>query len=113
MAEYAADVQSASNELVGYIEELKERRSELDRVIQKEEEEKARVTSELKALTDRLGRIQDSLGKKHAMRQDFDRTIRDTSDSFNKILDSSRLLLSSVKQESLALHSRVDHTGGN
>ena len=106
MAATGADVQSTSNELVSLIEELKERRTEIDRVIKKEEEEKTRIVAEIKALNDRLQIVDESLKKRNAMRNDFDRTIAETSASFYKILDSSRILLSAVKQESLALVQR-------
>lgn len=103
MASLGADVQSTSNELVSVIEELKERRSELDRVIKKEEEEKLRLIAEIKVLTDRLNAVDESVTKKHAARTEFDRMITETSAAFAKILDSSRLLLSSVKHDSLLL----------
>ena len=106
MAAVGADVQATSNELVALIEELKERRSELDRVIKKEEDEKLRLVAELRALNERLQLVDDSLQKKHAARADFDRTIQDTSNAFNKILESSRMLLSSVKQDSMLLTHR-------
>lgn len=103
MASLGSDVQTASNELVTLIEDLKERRTELDRVIKKEEEEKLRLAAEIKALTDRLRLVDESLVKKHAARAEFDKTITETSSAFSKILDSSRLLLSSVKQEAIML----------
>jgi Sjoegren syndrome nuclear autoantigen 1 len=106
MAAVGADVQATSNELVQLIEELKERRSELDRVIKKEEEEKLRLLAELRALNERLQLVEDSLQKKHAARGDFERTIQDTSNAFNKILESSRMLLSSVKQDTMLLAHR-------
>ncbi|CUF10713.1 Hypothetical protein, putative [Bodo saltans] len=103
MAALGADVQMASNELVTLIEDLKERRTELDRVIKKEEDERLRLAAEIKNLTDRLRLVDESLAKKHAARGEFDKTISETSSAFSKILDSSRLLLSSVKQESIML----------
>lgn len=103
MAALGADVQMASNELVTLIEDLKERRTELDRVIKKEEDEKLRLAAEIKNLNDRLRLVDESLAKKHAARSEFDKTISETSTAFSKILDSSRLLLSSVKQESILL----------
>lgn len=106
MAELGADVQATSNELVGIMEQLKERRTELDRIIQKEEEAKGRIEKEMKALQERLTRLSDGLDKKYAARQEFDKTIHETTAAFNQILDSSRLLLSSVKQDTLTLTNR-------
>lgn len=103
MASLGADVQTTSNELVILIEDMKERRAELDRVIKREEEEKLRLLGEIKTLTDRLSAVDDSLNRKVQTRQEFDRTIAETSSAFSKILDSSRMLLSTLKQDTLAL----------
>ena len=101
MSHVGADMQQTSNELVAIIEELKEKRNELDRSIQKEEEEKARIVAEMKILSERLSRIDDSLNHKQSTMAEFDSTIESTSAQFSKILDSSRLLLQSVKSEAL------------
>lgn len=106
MASLGVDVQSTSNELVSLIEDMKERRTELDRVIKKEEDERLKLLATIKGLQDQLAVVEDSLSKKHAARTEFDRTISETSQAFAKILDSSRLLLSSVKQESLLLSQK-------
>lgn len=103
MASLGADVQTTSNELVILIEDMKERRADLDRVIKREEEEKLRLLGELKALTDRLNAVEDSLNRKLHTRQEFDRTIAETSAAFSNILDSSRKLLSTLKQDTLSL----------
>ena len=103
MASLGAEVQSTNNELVTIIEELKDRRTELDRNIKKEEEERLRLIAELQALQERLTLVEESLQKKYTTRNEFDRTIAETSSQFTKILDSSRLLLSSVRQQSLML----------
>jgi Sjoegren syndrome nuclear autoantigen 1 len=101
MTAVGADLQSTNNELVAIIEELKERRNELDRLIQREEEEKSKIINEMKMLSDRLARVEDSLQHKLHTRAEFDSTIEATSMQFAKILDSSRLLLQSVKSESV------------
>jgi len=110
MAAVGADVQATSNELVSVIEELKERRQELDRAIKREEEEKSRLVAELLAIQDRLRTVDDSLQRKMVARQEFDKTIVDTSAAFAKILESSRLLLSTVKQDSLMLGGNTSTT---
>ena len=61
MAETGATLQNTNNELVKCIEELRERRSEADRMIMKEEEEKARVVHELQILTERLKRLDEGV----------------------------------------------------
>ena len=107
MASTGADIQGTNNELVSIIEDLKERRADLDRAIQKEEDDRALVASQIQELTSRLTALDQSLQHKYAARRDFDETIQSTAVSFANILDSSRVLLSTVKRESLALASRA------
>ena len=107
MAGVGADLQTANNELVAIVEELKDRRADLDRGIQKEEEAKAQLTAEIQALTARLRAVDESLRQKYAVRADFDKTIQETAVSFANILDSSKILLATVKKDSLALHTRA------
>lgn len=107
MAAVGADVQATSTELVNLIEELRERRNDVDSSIKREEEEKNKVIGEMKALAERLRLLEDSLKRKYTAREDFDRAINETSTQFARILDTSRNLLSSVKQESVALSKRM------
>ena len=107
MAAVGADVQATSTELVNLIEELRERRTDVDTSIKREEEEKNKVIGEMKALAERLRLLDDSLKRKYTAREDFDRAIHETSTQFSKILDTSRNLLSSVKQESMSLSKRM------
>jgi Sjoegren syndrome nuclear autoantigen 1 len=107
MASYGADLQGTSNELVAIIEELKLRRAELDRAIQREEDDRAQVVSQIQELNARLNGLDHALSFKYAARKDFDETIQTTAVSFANILDSSRLLLSTVKRDSLSLASRA------
>ena len=112
MASVGADLQSTNNELVGIIEQLKTKRGELDASIQREEEQRRHMQAELHALTARLKVADDNLAVKHAARDDFDKTIQETAVSFAHILDSSRVLLSSVKRDSLAIQGGVEFREG-
>lgn len=107
MASTGADMQATNNELVTIIEELKDKRQLLDRSIQVDEEERHHLNHELKLLQAKLQRIDDSLAKKYAARGDFDKTIQETAVAFGNILDSSRVLLTAVKRESLGLASKA------
>jgi Sjoegren syndrome nuclear autoantigen 1 len=106
MASLGADLQSTNNELVSIIEELKERRQELDRAIQREEDDRSLVAAQIQELTARLSALDQALQLKYVARKDFDETIQSTAVSFSNILDSSRVLLSTVKRDSLMLASR-------
>lgn len=107
MAAVGAEVQAANSELVQLIEELRERRADVDKGIRREEEERDRVIAEMKTLAERLRLLDESISRKESARADFDRTITETSAHFAKILESSRVLLSSVKQDSLSLAQRM------
>ncbi|NWY05306.1 SSNA1 protein, partial [Nothoprocta ornata] len=81
------------------MEELRGRRDELARLIQGEEEERGRLQGQIWALTERLARANESLARKVAARNDFDRTIAETEAAYGKILESSQTLLSVLKGE--------------
>ncbi len=73
----------------------------------REEEEKAKIQNDLRILTDKLNRINDSLGRKHQARQEYEKTLQETEAAYNKILESSQTLLHVLKRESLTLNKKV------
>ncbi|KAF8282528.1 sjogren s syndrome nuclear autoantigen 1 [Trypanosoma cruzi cruzi] len=103
MASLGSDVQATSNELVSAIEELKERRTEIERSIRCDEEERNRVLAELKALNARLTTIEESLRQKIGAKSVLDKVIHETSEGFRGIVEASRKLLSNVREESSGL----------
>ncbi|KAJ9457938.1 13 kDa deflagellation-inducible protein [Diplonema papillatum] len=109
MADTGVTLQSTNAELLNHIEGMKEKRGELDRFIQKEEEEKARIVNDLRILNERLARVDEGLARKYAARQEYDKTIAETENAFSKIIDSSRTLLHVLKRESTALSKK--HVG--
>ena len=64
MANQGASLQNYNNELVKCVEDLREKREEINRQILKEEEEKAKIQRDLSILTDRLSTINESLARK-------------------------------------------------
>uniref|UniRef100_A0A9J7Z0S7 Sjogren syndrome nuclear autoantigen 1 n=1 Tax=Cyprinus carpio carpio TaxID=630221 RepID=A0A9J7Z0S7_CYPCA len=81
------------------IEELCSKREELNRLIQQEEAEKSRLQHDIRVLTEKLSRVNESLARRLAARADFDRTIAETEAAYMKILESSQTLLSVLKKE--------------
>lgn len=67
------------------IEDLCAKRDELHQQILQDEEEKQRVQHDLRILTERLAEINDSLARKIAMRNDYDRTISETESAYRKV----------------------------
>ena len=103
MASQGASLQNYNNELVKCIEDLREKREEINRQILKEEEEKAKIQRDLSILTDRLSTINEQLGRKIQARNEYDRTIQETEAAYMKILESSQTLLQVLKRETVNL----------
>lgn len=99
MTQQAAALQTYNNELVKCIEDLHSKREELNRQIKQEEEEKDRLQHDIRVLSEKLSRVNESLTQRLAARATFDRTIAETEAAYTKILESSQSLLSVLKQE--------------
>lgn len=92
--------------MVKCIEDLREKREEVNRQILKEEEEKAKIQKDLSILTDRLQKLNESLTRKQQARNEYDKTIQETEAAYMKILESSQTLLHVLKRESVNLTKR-------
>ena len=99
-------LQNYNNELVKCIEDLREKREEVNRQILKEEEEKAKIQKDLSILTDRLQKLNESLTRKQQARNEYDKTIQETEAAYMKSLESSQTLLHVLKRESVNLTKR-------
>ena len=64
----------------------------------------------MKLLGARHKELEDTLGKKYATRQEFDRTISETENAFLKILESSQTLLHVLKKEGASLNKKKAQT---
>lgn len=103
MAGQGASLQNYNNELVKCIEDLREKREEINRQVLKEEEEKAKIQRDLSILTERLSTINEALARKIQARNEYDRTIQETEAAYMKILESSQTLLQVLKRETVNL----------
>lgn len=108
MAALGSDVQATSVELVAVIEKMRERKGLLDEHISAEETERERLVQELRVMQARVAALDDSLARKRAVRTDLDRTIAETYSAFKNILDASKKLLSTAKEESSSLRAQID-----
>ncbi|KAH9492569.1 Sjoegren syndrome nuclear autoantigen 1 [Bulinus truncatus] len=106
MSQQGAALQSYNNELVKCIEELCCKRDEIHRSILQEEDEKVKLQNDIRVLTEKLAKVNESLAKKIASRNEFDRTIAETEAAYMKILESSQTLLSVLKRESQSLKEK-------
>jgi sjoegren syndrome nuclear autoantigen 1 len=108
MAALGSDVQATSVELVSVIEKMRERKTMLDEYISAEEAERERLVNELRAMQAKLAALDESLARKRAVRTDLDRTIAETYSAFKSIVDASKKLLTTAKEESSALRAQID-----
>eukprot|EP00304_Pavlova_gyrans_P016378 CAMPEP_0206033128 /NCGR_PEP_ID=MMETSP1466-20131121/422_1 /ASSEMBLY_ACC=CAM_ASM_001126 /TAXON_ID=44452 /ORGANISM="Pavlova gyrans, Strain CCMP608" /LENGTH=205 /DNA_ID=CAMNT_0053407295 /DNA_START=44 /DNA_END=662 /DNA_ORIENTATION=- len=106
MAQQGATLQNYNNDLVRCIEDLREKREEVNRAIASDEEEKAKIQNDLRILTERLSRLNDGLARKISSRNEYDRTIQETEAAYQKILESSQTLLHVLKRESVNLSKK-------
>lgn len=103
MASQGASLQNYNNELVKCIEDLRDKREEINRQIIKEEEDKTKIQKDIAVLTERLTIINESLARKSQARSEYDRTLQETESAYMKILESSQTLLGVLKRESVNL----------
>ncbi|DBA72484.1 hypothetical protein WJX82_011135 [Trebouxia sp. C0006] len=106
MAAQGAALQSHNNELVKCIEDLREKREEVQKQIRDEEGEKAKLQQDLQVLTKRLAHINDGLARKMATRTEYDKVIQETEGAYHKILESSQTLLTVLKRESVSIQKK-------
>jgi len=131
------------------IEDLRDKREEINRQILKEDEEKAKVCgsptprggvtcldgmllatcegpvwgvdffpsavnlqiqNDLAVLTKRLSHLNDSIARKVASRNEYDKTISETEAAYLKILESSQTLLTVLKRETVTLTKKQQPT---
>ena len=92
MTQQGATLQNYNNELVKCIEDLREKREEVNKSINEDEEEKAKIQNDLRILTERLARINDNLARKISSRNEYDKTIQETEAAYSKVRRAPRLL---------------------
>eukprot|EP00002_Diphylleia_rotans_P039870 TRINITY_DN9357_c0_g1_i1.p1 TRINITY_DN9357_c0_g1~~TRINITY_DN9357_c0_g1_i1.p1 ORF type:complete len:111 (+),score=28.63 TRINITY_DN9357_c0_g1_i1:62-394(+) len=103
MSQQGATLQNYNNELVRCLEELRTRREEVHRQILREEDERNKIQNDIRILTERLNKANESLSRKISARSEYDRTIVETEAAYNKILESSQTLLNLLKRDSAHL----------
>lgn len=67
------------------IEDLHSKREALNRQIRQEEEEKDRLQHDIRILSEKLSRVNESLAQRLAARATFDRTIAETEAAYTKV----------------------------
>lgn len=101
---------SYNNELDKCLEDLRERREEVHRLLIAEEDEKARVQKQISLLSDNLVKLNDSLLRKQRALEEYDKTIAESTNALNKIRDSSQTLLQVLRKERDNLNNNMKTT---
>ena len=65
------------------------KRDEIHKSILQEEEEKQKLQNDIRVLTERLAKVNESLAKKMASRNEFDKTIAETETAYMKVIELS------------------------
>ena len=77
--------------LISGINDLCAKRDEVHKQILQEEEEKQKLQNDIRILTERLAKVNESLSKKMASRNEFDKTIAETEGAYMKVFSSHDL----------------------
>ncbi|XP_043476873.1 Sjoegren syndrome nuclear autoantigen 1 homolog, partial [Leptopilina heterotoma] len=91
------------------INELKGVRKNLDEQIHAEEEKRNQLMKEVERMSYKINELNESLSKKAAVRHEYDRTIQEAEGAYEKIIESSQLLLNLLKREAANLDETL-HT---
>ena len=113
MAEQGAALQSYNNELVKCLDELCEKRSLLQKDIDKEEEQKFSLETQFKTIQDKLTRTNARLDDKYATKAEYDKLISESEQAYMKILESSQVLLNVVKRDAATLNHKSSSSEKN
>ena len=113
MSAQSSHLNNTNNDLVKMMDSINGQRSEIQSLIDQEEEEKRQIEEQMRALADRLEVINGSLAKKYITRNEYDKTIQETQSAFNKILESSQTLLHVLRKEGAQLYKKKVNTIGD
>merc|ERR1711981_837579 len=94
-----AQLDEYNNELKKCIEELTQKQKQIEDEMKAEEAKKMSAQQSLREQTEKLSRINDSLGRKVSARNEYDTTIQETEAAYLKILESSQTLDQVMKRQ--------------
>ena len=99
MSNEGSDFQLYKNELVMCSEEMCTKREEIHIQIIVEEEEKNKIQANIRTLVERLTKVTESLSKKYAVQNDYDKTIAESETAYLKIIESSQTIVHASRKE--------------
>lgn len=89
-----------NNEFVDNLNTLKEKRKKLVKKIRKEEQINKHLIAKIGALQKEQTKLEASLIKKNKSLEKMNSTIQNTSTAYNKIIETSHVLLAVLKKDS-------------
>ncbi|XP_060567810.1 microtubule nucleation factor SSNA1-like [Ruditapes philippinarum] len=102
-----ATLQQYSLELLTCIDEMRFKRDTLHKHIQKEITEKDKLQSDLRRLTDRLVKVNETICDKVIARNRLDETIRETEAAFTNLAMGSESLLRFMKKVTASIQPEI------
>merc|ERR1711966_397311 len=93
------DSRGYNTDLQRCLDELQAKKGKIAADMESERALRAHHEEELRQLTEKLSRINDSLGRKVSARNEYDTTIQETEAAYLKILESSQTLDHVMKRQ--------------
>ena len=93
-------------DMIKRIENLREKREDMNRHISKQELDKKELERQLSVLTDKMNKLNSELTKNIVLRNEYNRTIQETEGAYMKILESSQTLLHVLNRETNSLTNK-------
>ncbi|XP_073995267.1 uncharacterized protein isoform X2 [Rhodnius prolixus] len=85
MGEQGAALQKCNQELVKCIEQIKVKRFEISREIEKEDMIKVELETELASIKQKLDEVNNSLKKKLTIKENYDMALQESEDAYMKV----------------------------
>ena len=89
-----------NNEFVDNLSSLKDKRKKLLKKIKREEQINVHLKAKIQALQEQQTKLEASLIKKNKSLEKMNSTIQSTSTAYNKIIETSHVLLAVLKKDS-------------
>nr|CAH8823104.1 unnamed protein product [Trichobilharzia regenti]CAH8823114.1 unnamed protein product [Trichobilharzia regenti] len=93
MIQDAQILQQHNTELIKLIEDLCQKRDQLQKAIIEEDDEKNRLQHDMRIISEKLAKVNDSLSKKLVIRNSYDKAIAESQQAYSKLLENSHVLL--------------------
>lgn len=112
LLESGDELRTINDNIVQCLSTLKLQRNDIQQLIEKQENEKRRLTYEMEHINYKLTLIDRSLAQRLAARDKYDATIKETEENYKRIVECSGILLTSMQKEYTELIETMDKRVG-